>query len=85
MSYKMLALTCQRSAFWISRFRSTAKSKDFFDVGPDPWIAFHSGKIVQTGPTSLDVPGTCTIRGISKPETLTFMVIGTRGSVSVDV
>jgi len=52
------------------------KSKDFFDVQQDPLITFHSDKIVQTGPTTFDVPGTFTIRGVSKPETLTFTVTG---------
>jgi polyisoprenoid-binding protein YceI len=52
------------------------KSKDFFDVEQDPLITFHSDKIVQTGPTTFDVPGTFTIRGVSKPETLTFTVTG---------
>jgi polyisoprenoid-binding protein YceI len=48
------------------------KSKDFFDVKNDPYITFHSTKIVQTGPHTFDVPGTFTIRGVSKPETLAF-------------
>jgi polyisoprenoid-binding protein YceI len=48
------------------------KGKDFFNVEEDPYITFHSDKIVQTGPTTFDVPGTFTIRGVSKPETLTF-------------
>jgi polyisoprenoid-binding protein YceI len=52
------------------------KSKDFFDVKQDPLITFHSDKIVQTGPASFDMPGTFTIRGVSKPETLTFTVTG---------
>jgi len=52
------------------------KGKDFFDVKQDPYITFHSNKIVQTGPTTLDMPGTFTIRGVSKPETLTFTVAG---------
>jgi polyisoprenoid-binding protein YceI len=52
------------------------KSKDFFDVKQDPYITFHSDKIVQTGPTTFDMPGTFTIRGVSKPETLTFTVTG---------
>jgi len=46
------------------------KSKDFFDVKKDPLITFKSTKIVQTGPTTFDVPGTFTIRGVSKAETL---------------
>jgi polyisoprenoid-binding protein YceI len=52
------------------------KSKDFFDASNDPYITFHSDKIVQTGPTTLDIPGTFTIRGVSKHETLTFTVTG---------
>jgi polyisoprenoid-binding protein YceI len=52
------------------------KGKDFFDVKQNPSITFHSDKIVQTGPTSFDMPGTFTIRGVSKPETLTFTVTG---------
>jgi YceI-like domain len=41
----------------------------------DPFT-FHSTKIAQAGPTTLEVQGTFTIRGMSKPETLTFTVIG---------
>src|SRR5215472_13125045 len=42
------------------------KSKDFFDAEQDPYITFHSTKIVQTGPTTFDIPGTFTIRGVSR-------------------
>ena len=52
------------------------KSKDFFDAEQDPLITFHSDKVVQTGPTTLEIPGTFTIRGVSKPEKLTFTVTG---------
>ena len=52
------------------------KSKDFVDVKDNPLITFHSDKIVQTGPTTFDLPGTFTIRGVSKPETLTFTLTG---------
>jgi polyisoprenoid-binding protein YceI len=52
------------------------RSKDFFDVSHDPLITFKSTKIVQTGPATFDVPGTFTIRGVSKPETLTLSVSG---------
>jgi polyisoprenoid-binding protein YceI len=61
------------------------KSKDFFDVEQDPMITFHSDKIVQTGPTTFDIPGTFTIRGVSKPETLTFTGSGTKGSGSGEI
>jgi polyisoprenoid-binding protein YceI len=56
------------------------KSKDFFDVEQDPYITFRSSKIVQTGPNTFDIPGTFTIRGVSKPETLNLTVTGTKGS-----
>jgi len=52
------------------------RSKDFFDVKENPLITFKSTKVVQTGPTTFDVPGTFTIRGVSKPETLTLTVSG---------
>ena len=52
------------------------KGKDFFDAEHDPLITFKSTKVVQTGPTTFDVPGTFTIRGVSKPETLTLTVSG---------
>jgi polyisoprenoid-binding protein YceI len=46
------------------------KGKDFFNASQDPYITFHSTKVVQTGPNTFDVQGTFTIRGVSKPETL---------------
>ena len=52
------------------------KGKDFFDAEHDPLITYKSTKIVQTGPSTFDVPGTFTIRGVSKPETLTLTVSG---------
>jgi polyisoprenoid-binding protein YceI len=60
------------------------KSKDFFDVAQDPYITFHSTKIVQTGPNTFDVPGTFTIRGVSKPETLSLVVSG-KGTGTGDI
>jgi polyisoprenoid-binding protein YceI len=56
------------------------RGKDFFNVDEDPFITFHSDKIVQTGPTTFDVPGTFTIRGVSKPETLAFTLNSVKGS-----
>ena len=52
------------------------KSKDFFDVENNPLITFKSTSIVQTGPATFDIPGTFTIRGVSKPETLKLTVSG---------
>jgi polyisoprenoid-binding protein YceI len=60
------------------------RSKDFFDAKQDPLITFHSNKIVQTGPTTFNMPGTFTIRGVSKPETLTFTVTG-KGTGTGDI
>jgi len=54
------------------------KSKDFFNADQDPY--FKSTKVVQTGSNTFEIPGTFTIRGVSKPETLNLTVAGTRGS-----
>jgi polyisoprenoid-binding protein YceI len=60
------------------------RSKDFFNVSENPLITFKSTSIVQTGPTTFNVPGTFTIRGVSKPETLTLTVNGA-GTGSGDI
>jgi polyisoprenoid-binding protein YceI len=52
------------------------RSKDFFDVEKDPLITFHSKSITQTGPTTFDVQGDFTIRGVTKAETLQLVVTG---------
>jgi polyisoprenoid-binding protein YceI len=52
------------------------KGKDFFDVKQNPLITFHSTKLVQTGPDTIDVDGDFTIRGVTKPEKLAFTVTG---------
>jgi polyisoprenoid-binding protein YceI len=52
------------------------KGKDFFDVEENPLITFKSTKVIQTGPVTFDEPGTFTIRGVSKPETLTLTLSG---------
>ena len=61
------------------------KGKDFFNVEHDPYITFHSTKIVQTGPDTFDFLGDFTIRGVTKPEKLTFTLTGTRGSGSGEI
>ena len=48
------------------------RSGDFFNSDHDPYITFRSTKVVQTGSNTFDIPGTFTIRGVSKPETLTL-------------
>jgi polyisoprenoid-binding protein YceI len=52
------------------------KSTDFFDVKQNPLITFKSTKIIQTSPTTFDVKGIFTIRGVSKPEILQLTLIG---------
>jgi polyisoprenoid-binding protein YceI len=52
------------------------KGKDFFDVKENPLITFHSTKVVQTGPDTVEFDGDFTIRGVTKPEKLTFTVTG---------
>jgi polyisoprenoid-binding protein YceI len=52
------------------------KGKDFYDVKQNPYITFHSTKLVQTGPDSFEVDGDFTIRGVTKSEKLTLTVTG---------
>jgi polyisoprenoid-binding protein YceI len=52
------------------------KSKDFFDAKNDPYITFVSKKITQTSPGTYEVQGDFTIRGVTKPETLTLTASG---------
>jgi len=52
------------------------KGKDFFDVEHNPLITFHSTKVVQTGPDTIELDGDFTIRGVTKPEKLTFTITG---------
>ena len=48
------------------------KGSDCLDAKDHPDITFRSTKIIQTGPHTFDVPGTFSVRGISKAETLNF-------------
>jgi len=52
------------------------KSKEFFDVKQDPLITFHSTKFTQTSPNTIEMDGDFTIRGVTKPEKLTFTITG---------
>jgi len=54
----------------------TLKGKDFFNADHDPYITFHSNKVVLTGANAFSIPGTFTIRGVSRAETLTLTVSG---------
>jgi len=55
---------------------SKLKSKDFFDSEHDPLITFHSTKVTQTGPNTVQFDGDFTIRGVTKPEQLIFTITG---------
>jgi polyisoprenoid-binding protein YceI len=55
---------------------SKLKSKDFFDSEHDPLITFHSTKVTQTGPNTVQFNGDFTIRGVTKPEQLIFTITG---------
>ena len=48
------------------------KSKDFFDVKHDPLITFKSTKMMPISPGVYQVQGNITIRGVTKPDTLTL-------------
>ena len=61
------------------------KSGDFFNADHDPYITFKSTKVEQTGPNTFSILGTFTIRGVSKPETLTLTTSGERGSGSGEI
>jgi len=50
------------------------KGEHCFDAKNHPYITFHSTKLTETSPNTFDVAGTFTLRGISKPESLTFTV-----------
>jgi polyisoprenoid-binding protein YceI len=55
------------------------KSKDFFNAKDDPYITFHSTKVTQTDPTTVQFEGDFTIRGVKK------IKIADRVEVSVDL
>jgi polyisoprenoid-binding protein YceI len=61
------------------------KGEHCFDVKDNPYITFHSTKITQTSPDTFDVAGTFTLRGISKPERLTFTVDRDEGGATGEI
>jgi polyisoprenoid-binding protein YceI len=52
------------------------KGKDFFDVKENPYITFKSTKSIQTSPTTFEVDGDFTIRGVTKSEKLSLTLEG---------
>jgi len=62
------------------------KDKDFFDVQEYPTITFVSTKVEQTGPYTFQVTGDFTIRGVSKPQTLSLTLDPSKkGSTSGEI
>ncbi len=55
---------------------SKLKGPDFFDAANNPLITFKSTRISQTGPATFEVDGNFTIRGVTRPESLTLTVSG---------
>ena len=61
------------------------KGEHVFDVEHHPYITFHSAKITQTSPDTFEVAGTFTLRGISKPEALSFNVHRDNGGATGEI
>jgi polyisoprenoid-binding protein YceI len=56
------------------------KSDDFFDVKNNPYITFKSTKVVQTSPTTFELDGDFTIRGVTKQEKLILNLTSGKGT-----
>jgi polyisoprenoid-binding protein YceI len=52
------------------------KGDKFFDVKENPYITFKSTHVLQTGPTTFEVHGDFTIRGVTKSEKLNLTLAG---------
>ncbi len=52
------------------------KSPDFLNAKEFPMITFKSTKVVKTGDKAYEVTGDLTVRGVTKPLTTTFNVVG---------
>lgn len=61
------------------------KGEHCFDAEHNPYITFHSTKITQTSPNTFEVAGAFTLRGISKPEALTFTVNRDAGGATGEI
>ena len=61
------------------------KGKDFFDVKKSPLITFHSTKVSQLNPDTVEFEGDFTIRGVTRQEKLVFKIEGrgtAKGAIS---
>jgi polyisoprenoid-binding protein YceI len=54
------------------------RGNDFFNAKQDPFITFRSNRFVRTSPSTFEVDGDFTIRGVTKPERLTLTITDTR-------
>jgi len=61
---------------------ATLKSRGFFDVNRNPLITFRSTRIVPIGPDKYRIEGDFTLRGVTKPETITLSVAGDANGTS---
>ncbi|MFI0433797.1 MAG: YceI family protein [Candidatus Nanopelagicales bacterium] len=52
------------------------RTNDFFDAAQFPQLTFKSTAVTQTGATSFDVTGDLTIRGVTKPVTVSWDYTG---------
>lgn len=58
----------------VDEFDKHLNGKNFFDTANHPEITFKSTKMIATGETTFDVTGDLTIKGITKPVTLSATV-----------
>jgi polyisoprenoid-binding protein YceI len=62
--------------------RDAQLTKDFLVTAAYPTLTFVSTKVEQTGPTTFDVTGDLTIRGVTHPITVPFELIKADGDVT---
>jgi polyisoprenoid-binding protein YceI len=62
--------------------RDAQLTKDFLATAAYPTLTFLSTKVEQTGPTTFDVTGDLTIRGVTHPITVPFELIEADGDVT---
>jgi polyisoprenoid-binding protein YceI len=54
----------------VDKFDEHLKSPDFFDVANHPQITFNSTSVTVDGPSTANVAGDLTVKGVTKPVTL---------------
>ena len=53
------------------------RGNNFFNAKQDPFITLRSNRFVRTSPSTFEVDGDFTIRGVTKPERLTLTITDT--------